>query len=533
MSASTVLTTMQNRIPQAWKAAYDRDKIDPPTLADPRPERLAASALAAYILAGLFFLAFPGTLLGVWNLLSIAERHAPAAVDAAWIQAHGQAQLFGWVGTFLLGISLYVLPKIQGRGLKRFGWVWMIWTLWTGGVGLRWWAGVGAAHWRIMFFVGPLLECVAYALALWTLIFPPGKRQRKMPADFSSVLGIVGFGGMGIALALDLLDSVRAALNASSPLFPPVADRTFLVIAVWGFVVPLAWGYSARFVTVFLGLKQPAHRAAKITAVGVAGVAFLALFKEFLPADLLNLILCALAIWALRVFLPAERKPKLLAVYHGYPAFVRISFVWLMLGAALGVLADFFPSEAGLGGAGRHAVTVGFIATLIFAIGPRILPSFMNGRELFSPALMGAALWILNLGCLLRVATEAVAYSAGGLAWKLLPYSALLELTAVLLFAANLALTFARPMLAWFAPEDVKDSLAVYWYVSSFPKTRRVMVRSGMKTVAQAREIPRSLTLHEAAEADGVDPECVLANLKEFFRRQPRRPDSAMAAKNA
>ena len=50
---------------------------------------------------------------------------------------------------------------------------------------------------------------------------------------------------------------------------------------------------------------------------------------------------------------------------------------------------------------------------LIFAIGPRILPSFLNGRELYSSALMAAGLWILNLGCGLRVSSEAIAYSAG------------------------------------------------------------------------------------------------------------------------
>jgi len=77
------------------------------------------------------------------------------------------------------------------------------------------------------------------------------------------------------------------------------------------------------------------------------------------------------------------------------------------------VAADFLPTQQGLGGASRHAVTVGFLATLIFAIGPRILPSFLNGRELYSSALMAAGLWILNLGCGLRVSSEAIAYSAG------------------------------------------------------------------------------------------------------------------------
>ena len=82
---------------------------------------------------------------------------------------------------------------------------------------------------------------------------------------------------------------------------------------------------------------------------------------------------------------------------------------------------------------------------MIFAIGPRILPVFCCGRQLFSPALMFWACLILNLGCMLRVSSEIPAYEgfAHG-AWRILPYSAVIELVAVSLFALNLALTHSR-----------------------------------------------------------------------------------------
>src|SRR5579885_1797090 len=123
-----------NHLPEAWRLAYERDRTSEVTSADPSPERQAARELAAFILTGLTFLALPGTFLGVWNLMVISEHRAATAASTAWIQAHGHAQLFGWVGSFILGISLYVLPKFQGRALKKFGMVWMIWGLWTTGV---------------------------------------------------------------------------------------------------------------------------------------------------------------------------------------------------------------------------------------------------------------------------------------------------------------------------------------------------------------------------------------------------------------
>ena len=55
--------------------------------------------LIAYILTGLIFLLLPGTFLGVWNLISISNRRALDSLSPAFLQAHGHAQIFGWIGT--------------------------------------------------------------------------------------------------------------------------------------------------------------------------------------------------------------------------------------------------------------------------------------------------------------------------------------------------------------------------------------------------------------------------------------------------
>jgi hypothetical protein len=64
---------------------------------------------------------------------------------------------------------------------------------------------------------------------------------------------------------------------------------------------------------------------------------------------------------------------------------------------------------------------------------------------------MFLCLVLLQTGCTIRVLSEPLAYEGYlGFAWKTLPYSGMLELSAVLAFAANLVLTFAlgRPALA-------------------------------------------------------------------------------------
>ena len=67
-----------------------------------------------YVVTGLLFLVLPGTFLGVWNLISISGRHSLAGLSQAWLQAHGHAQIFGWIGTFVIGIGYYSLSKMGG-----------------------------------------------------------------------------------------------------------------------------------------------------------------------------------------------------------------------------------------------------------------------------------------------------------------------------------------------------------------------------------------------------------------------------------
>ncbi len=56
---------------------------------------------------------------------------------------------------------------------------------------------------------------------------------------------------------------------------------------------------------------------------------------------------------------------------------------------------------------------------------------------------MLSALALLTLGCVIRVVTEIVAYQSGAAwAWSMLPWSAMLELAAVAMFAANMTATF-------------------------------------------------------------------------------------------
>ena len=423
-----------------------------PTLADQtvrgrespstHPERL----LAAFIGAGLWFLVLPGTFLGVWNLLTIAHHRSALAPPSAWLQAHGQAQVFGWVGSFIFGISLILLPKLRRRPPIPAQLGWTIWWLWTLGVMGHWWAVVTGQDWRLLLPLSGLLELVAFALVQYLLVWAPRRTEAK-PQDLGSRLGMVGFVGLALALAVNEYLSLRLALNAPSPRFPLAADRMLVLLAVWGFLVPLAFSYSTRLVHGFLNLPPIRQNWAGLLFWLWVALYLALLLERFIVADLVTLALAVTGTAALRIFSPALAPAG--NCWRPWRAFTRLAFAWLILGASLAVVNIALPRFIGLGGASRHAVTVGFVALLVFSVAPRLLPSLLRRGALFSSRLALAAMGLLALGCTLRVLTESCAYATtNNWAWRLLPISAWIEFGGVLVFAANLALTLRRPLQA-------------------------------------------------------------------------------------
>lgn len=429
--------------------------ISDPT-SSPTPEYVFQVALArevglsrlllAYIATGITFMLLPGTFLGVWNLISISGQQAAASVSPAWIQAHGHAQVLGWIGSFIMGIGFYSIPKLLHADRFALWRGWTCWGLWNAGVALRWTANVYAWHWRTLLPVSAMLELWAFLL-FFTAMAGHRTFRREKALDTWVLVVIAGTIGLSLALLLNVGATFYVALRGASPAFPHEFDQRFLMLAAWGFMVPFVWGFSARWMLIFLGLPVLRKGLALMAAgVNVAGVAS-ALAGWFKPAVVLIITATALAVAGLRMFEPAKQPAKTRGVHPTFPYFVRAAYAWLLIAAGLSAWAGFAPGDTtGIWGASRHALTVGFIAAMVFSVGQRVLPAFSGMRHLYSPHLMFVSLALLNVGCTLRVASEVLAYQEYlHSAWSWLPVSAVIELSAVTVFAINMAASFAQP----------------------------------------------------------------------------------------
>lgn len=401
-----------------------------------------------YVVTGLLFMLLPGTFLGVWNLISISGRHSLNGLSQSWLQAHGHAQIFGWIGTFIIGIGYYSLSKMGRLMPFAVSRAWASWMLWTGGVTLRWLANVTEWQWRALLPVSAALQLAAFLIFFVTVSRHKPQSGSTPRAAIETWMKLVISATIAFLLVL-LMNQVEAivlALTSAHPEIPHWLDQRYLFLAAWGFPVLAVWGFNARWLPVFLGLREPSSRgllgALATSACGIGA----ALLGQFLIATVLLLAASVCAVFALGVFQRPLKPAKTLGVSGSFPHFVRGAYVWLLVAAVLGIFAALSDSYGGIWGASRHSLTVGFLATMVFAIGQRVLPAFCGMRVLYSKKLMFASLAALNLGCFLRVASEIPAYEGNFLiAWKILPVSAMTELTAVILFALNLGITLLLP----------------------------------------------------------------------------------------
>ncbi len=399
--------------------------------------------LMAYIGAGLAYMLLPGTFLGVWNLIAITNHKAADSISPAWIQAHGHAQIFGWIGSFILGIGFHSLPTVRRKFAMSAGWI--CFGIWTPGVLLRWLTNIYLWHWRVLLPVSAVMELAAF------LLFFRAVSQHEPAADGKSrmepwiwlvVTATIGF------LATLLFNAGIAfylALNGAGPAIPPAVDQRFLVLCTWGFLAPFVWGFSTKWLPIFLGLRdtdiQLLATGLAVTLIGVTA----AQFGWIQWASVLVFHGAVFAIIGLHLFRSSVRPPKTGGVHPSFPWFIRSAYAWLLVAGALGIWASRVQNANGIWGASRHALTVGFLAVMVFSIGQRVLPAFAGMKLLFSPRLMLLCLSLLSFGCLLRVSCEVLAYQDfAAWAWKVLPVSALLELSGVTLFALNLVISFSR-----------------------------------------------------------------------------------------
>ena len=496
-------------------------------------EKRLATLYKTYIRAAILITLTFGTAWGAHILGVIARRQSFDAPDYAGTQAHGHAQIYGWVGLFILGVAYFSLPKILNTRLRSLLPGWTVFALMTSGILLRAVAQPLAAQPAFGWLVlgSAVLELAAVLLFVTDLglLFRRSEQPRQTFERFiqASLAALVLLAAWNLALVAPLW-------RGEGTVIPDPANSRFLYLAVFGFIVNMILGYSLRLLPIFLGLR-PVRQSWVLPAFVLfnAGVVT-RLLGWSLASGALTFAGMAVYVMALRIFEPSAGEVKSRGVDSVFPWFVRLAYFWFAAAVTMVAAGDLYLFFTGSGpahsytGAWRHAVTVGFITTLMVGLGYRLLPLFV-GVDLWRPGLMRASFWLLAVGNTTRVVFELATASGQRWTYLLMGGSGVPELTALTLFGIGIWKTLGRRQQVLVSDAQISPKTHVRWVLDNFSQGREELIRAGLVHLETAKFVPYFVTLEQAAKIHGIAIEPIVSHLQATLRlaeTEPRRKAS-------
>ena len=400
-----------------------------------------------YFLAAIATVVTVGAGWGVWLLFQVGMAGRFTGVSLQDINAHGQAQIDGWVGLFIMGFALQMFPPVWHARLAGRRWRFVPLGTMLAGVVIRSVAmsiPLGAAA-PPLALVGSGLQIVATALFAGMLVLT----FRRSLERLQPWMGFV-FLALACFVAQAVFDGWHTWRTQTAPsrgqLLAQVAtfQAPLRDLQIHGLALCMILAVSQRFFPPFLGIPETPHRRGwlGLAAIGAGLVLESTLFvANRLTGDhrwaggmYLGWILLAAGtfsvVWPWRLWRATARNGR-------SAAFIRLAYAWLGLSLVMLLLLPAHQAVSGLPfshayyGAIRHAVTVGFVSQMIVGVSTLVVP--LTPRT----ATLRPTLVLLNLGCLLRVSLQ-IASDWTPAAFRVIGASGVLELFALLLWAAVL-----------------------------------------------------------------------------------------------
>ena len=412
-------------------------------------------AYRRFIIAALVLAVAAGFLLAIHVPLSRLMDAGRPERTADLVQAHGQVQLLGFAGLYVIGMSLRLLPRFAGARLQMEALVpvvlWlMVVSLVTRAAVLPWFYGDAHDALLILSVFGVLIAAACFLLLVAATL---GTDARHVDASgIAFLLGALSLFAANLVATFAAVDAVAAG----DRFIPYAANAAVTQLQLLGFLLVFITGVGLRALPLLVGRQQPERGAAILPAAIVALVSVHAASLLYLAyvspgrsvsmladASLALLGLCLLLfVWQAGILRPRANRTR--PASQSALWLVRGAFFWLTVAGCLMVyfggaaFADrqlFSQSELD---AVRHVLGAGVITNLVLGMSLLILPEFAAERQQANrQRLLALSLAVLvNLAALLRVgpsvATDALSYDDRNLSMAI---AGSLAETALLVFA--------------------------------------------------------------------------------------------------
>jgi hypothetical protein len=394
---------------------------------------------------------------GVLILWRIGFSESFTGVSALEINAHGHAQISGWVGLFMMGFAYRAFPRVWHTHLvaPRVAvavFVTMLAGLTTATLGM----GISSSAAGLpLAMAGGALELSAILVFAVQLVLTSRRGTATQP--FTAFV-VVALGWFVAQAAFGLWHTWTTMTNTGDDFLWYIAtyQAPLRDLQVHGMAMTMILGVSTFVLPAVFDVPQvPARRARRaliILTLAVAGESVVFVLYRFADdhrvAALLMVPWLMLAVAVAMIALPWRLWRPLPRDDGRSGKFVRAAYAWLAVSLTMLILMPVYQAASGLAfshayyGAIRHAITVGFVSLMIIGISSRAVAAF-HGVPMRTLTNLWGPFILINLGCFLRVTLQTLT-DWNPAFYDVVGISGLLELTGIAWWGIGLIALMSR-----------------------------------------------------------------------------------------
>ncbi len=523
-------------------------------------ETLSDTIYRRFFKAAVVVVMTAGAVWGAVLLLRIGFEGSFTSISIHQINAHGHAQIFGWVGLFVMGFAYQAFPRIKHTDLWRPDLANMSFYLMVFGVFAR---ALGEPlftrpMFRELAVAAGMAEIAAIGLFITIIVQTLRRSGKAYDRHDAFIFASLGFFMIQAVYDLGILYATTAGVTYERLLYLiSVYQSPLRDLQIHGFAMLIILGVGLRMFPALFGFRSPRPAMVRVSLVllvcavlGEAG--FFILMRRTGNPRMITGLYCSMVVLAATSIGLTMRWGLLARPTESDRSvkFVRSSVIWLHLSMLMLVLGPVYmrtilPAAGSLSASGehsvaigfshayfgavRHAVTVGFISLMILGMAGKIVPT-LNGVDTRKLTPLWLPFLLVNVGCLMRV-TFQIATDFWEWAYPVAGVSGLLEVLGIAIWSVHLW----RIMNGWrgpttqIAPKAMRITAddRIGLIVERFPRTLPNLLAMGFKPLANPitrKTLARAISVRQAAIHCNLDLDDLLAELNKTAFGTPDGP---------
>jgi len=470
-----------------------------------------------------------GVTFGAITLSYIAFKLNFNSVYYALIQAHGHAQIYGWVGLCIMGFALYIIPRVKNTELRHRSLANIIYGFAIIGISIRTVVQpIPYSSIRFLVPISAIFEALAICLFAFVILRTILSSKEKTGVfDKYFKAGIIWF---LIATFMNLCMVFHLYRHAIYEI-PRNYFSPYVHLYLFGFVLMFIFAINIRTVYAFLDIKPVREKAVNLVflilniSIPIYYITHMLADKYVVAFRFSQFIVFPIGfaffafIYGLRIFERSTKELQDIVMDRSYAKTIRTAYLWLIVSAVILLVMPFLGHgtevQKRFHGSLNHAITVGFITMMIIGYASKMIPTF-KGINMHSIKISNLTFILLNFGCFLRVFSQILVGTSGKpVFYAVVGSSGWFELAALSLFGYNLWKTMnttqeTKPSTTTATKKltEVTKDTKVFDVVDQYPETLQIFLDFGfsqMSSPVMRNTMGRVASIDMATKMHNVD----------------------------